>query len=189
MTATPPVTKAKNAADFLKICEAHNIEYVKFTFTDLRSKRQSTYQHISTLDKDMVEQGIYFDGSSILGWKAINESDMNLVPDLNKICIDPFAAQPTLQVFCDVFDPITNEPYGRDPRSIGKKAEAYLKSTGIADTASFGPEAEFFVFDDVRYSTSQNKMAYEIDGEEGPYNTDTMYDGGNMGHRPGPKGG
>src|SRR5690606_35909234 len=110
-----------------------------------------------------------FDGSSIAGWKAINESDMVLVPDAETAVLDPFAAQPTLILFCDVHEPGTGQPYGRDPRSIAKKAEAFLVSTGIGDTAYFGPEAEFFVFDDVRYKVAMNVGMYELDYEEGPH--------------------
>ena len=130
-----------------------------------------------------------FDGSSIAGWKAINESDMILRPDLTTAVLDPFAAAPTLDVFCDVYEPSTGQPYSRDPRSIARAAEKYLQSTGIADTGFFGPEAEFFIFDDVRIDVSMNRVSYEIDSMEGPYNSNRSYDGGNMGHRPGVKGG
>jgi len=130
-----------------------------------------------------------FDGSSIAGWKAINESDMTLKPDLSTAVMDPFAAQPTLVLICDVLDPITGQPYGRDPRSIAKKATAYLASTGIGDTAYFGPEAEFFVFDDVRFDVAPNSTFYKLDSEEGAYNTGKKYEEGNTGHRPKTKGG
>ncbi len=182
-------TKAKNAADLLKIMETHQIEFLDFWFTDPRGKKHHIAQHTSTIDKDMIEKGIFFDGSSIDGWKYINESDMNIVPDLDRIAIDPFTAQATLKIFCDVYEPLTNKPYERDPRSIAKKAEEYMKSTGIADSCSFGPEAEFFVFDDVRISTAQHKVSFEIDSPEAPNNSDREYPTGNMGHRPGPKGG
>ena len=130
-----------------------------------------------------------FDGSSIAGWKAINESDMTLAPDLSTAVMDPFSAQPQLVLFCDVSEPATGQPYARDPRSTAKKAEAYLKSTGIGDTAMFGPEAEFFVFDDVRFKVDMNHCFFEFESEEGPYMSGRSMDEGNTGHRPGPKGG
>ncbi len=178
-----------NFAPFFKLIKEHGIEYVAFRFTDLRGKLQHTAQHISTVDEDLLEDGIMFDGSSIAGWKAINESDMILRPDLATAVLDPFAAAPTLDVFCDVYEPSTGQPYSRDPRSIARAAEQYLKATGIADTGFFGPEAEFFIFDDVRIDVSMNRVSYEIDSMEGPYNSNRAYDGGNMGHRPGIKGG
>src|SRR5690606_27741707 len=126
------------------LIEEHGVKYVDFRFTDPRGKLQHTAQHVCTIDENFLSEGLMFDGSSISGWKAINESDMILMPDLDTICLDPFAAQPTLSVFCDIHDPATGQPYSRDPRSICKAAEKYLKSTGVADTAYFGPEAEFF---------------------------------------------
>ena len=130
-----------------------------------------------------------FDGSSIAGWKAINESDMVLLPDTATAVIDPFYAQTTLAVFCDILEPSTGEAYARDPRGTAKLAEAYLKSTGVGDTIVFGPEAEFFIFDDVKFSTSPYKTGFEIDSVELPTNTDTAYETGNLGHRPRTKGG
>ena len=130
-----------------------------------------------------------FDGSSIAGWKAINESDMLLMPDLDRSYIDPFYQQTTLFLFCDVLNPDTGEPYNRDPRSIAKKALNYVKSANIGDAVYFGPEAEFFIFDDVRWSTSPHKTGYSFDTVELPSNTDREYPEGNRGHRPGPKGG
>ncbi len=130
-----------------------------------------------------------FDGSSIAGWKAINESDMVLMPDASTAVMDPFAAQPSLILVCDVYEPGTGQPYGRDPRSIAKKAEAFLKSAGVGDTAYFGPEVEFFVFDDVRFKVAMNQVSHVIDSDEGPYVTDKKYPEGNMGHRPPVKGG
>lgn len=181
--------KIKDAAAFMKVIEEHDIQYVDFNFTDPRGKLQHTAQHIDSIDKDMIDNGIYFDGSSIAGWKAIDESDMRLKPDLNKVSIDPFSAQAQLKIFCDVMEPSTDKPYNRDPRSIAKKAEDYLKATGIADTVYFGPEAEFFVFDDVKINVDMNHVGYKVDSEEGPYNSGRDYDYGNMGHRPGIKGG
>ena len=181
--------KSKSTNDFLKELEAAEIQYIDFNFTDLRGKWQHTAQHIDSIDKDLIEGGIYFDGSSIAGWKSINESDMILKPDITKWCLDPFAAEPTMKVFCDVHDPATGKPYNRDPRSIARKAEDYLKKSGIADTVYVGPEAEFFVFEDVRINIDMNHVSYRVDSEEGPYNAGTAYDGGNMGHRPRVKGG
>lgn len=179
----------KSYADFEKAKKDHDLQYIGFQFTDPRGKMQHTDQHISTLDKDMFEQGIMIDGSSIAGWKVINESDMCLVPDWGKCWLDPFAAQPTLKVFCTIIEPSSGEPYDRCPRVVAKKAEDYLKKAGLADTAYFGPEAEFFVFDDVRINVSMNEVGYRIDSKEGPYNSGSIYEEGNTGHRPGVKGG
>lgn len=179
----------KNASELLKYCDENGIQYVGFNFTDLRGKWQVTYQHIDSVDADLLKEGIFFDGSSIAGWKSINESDMILRPDVTKVILDPFAAQPTIKVFCDVIEPSTGKNYDRDPRSIAGAAEAYAKSTGVADAIYFGPEAEFFIFDDVKINVDMNHVSYRVDSEEGPYNRGTDYDGGNMGHRPGVKGG
>ena len=180
---------SKSTNDFLKALEENEVEYIDFNFTDMRGKWQHTAQHLDSIDKDMIETGIFFDGSSIAGWKSINESDMILKPDVSKWCIDPFSAQPTMKVFCDVIEPATGQPYNRDPRSIAKAAEKYLQKTGVADTINVGPEAEFFIFEDVRVNVEMNHVSYRIDSEEGPYNRGTEYDGGNLGHRPGVKGG
>lgn len=182
-------TKFKNSADFIKSLQEQDIQFIDFNFSDLRGKWQHTAQHIDSVDKDLLDEGIYFDGSSIAGWKDINESDMRLKPDINKTCMDPFSAQSTIKVFCDVVEPTDDTPYNRDPRSIAKAAEAYLKSTGIADAIYCGPEAEFFVFDDVRINVDMNHVGYRIDSHEGPYNTGREYADGNMGHRPRIKGG
>lgn len=181
------MSEAINA--LFEMVKENDIKYVDLRFTDMRGKMQHTAQHISTVDEDMFEEGIMFDGSSIAGWKAINESDMTLMPDPSTAVLDPFAAQPQLNVFCDVLEPSTGQPYGRDPRSIAKKAIAYMASSGIGDKAFFGPEAEFFVFDDVRFGVDQNHTYFSIDGEEGPYNSGRDYPDGNMGHRPKAKGG
>ena len=173
----------------MKMIEENDVQYVDFRFSDPRGKLQHTAQHVSTVDEDLLTEGVMFDGSSIAGWKAINESDMILIPDLSTAHMDPFAAQPLLNIFCDVYEPSTGQPYSRDPRSTAKAAEAYLASTGIGDTAFFGPEAEFFVFDDVRIKVDQNHVMYKIDSEEGPYNSGSEFPDGNLGHRPGPKGG
>ena len=180
---------SKELAEFFKLIKEHEIEYVSFRFTDIRGKLQHTAQHVSTVDEDLLTDGIMFDGSSIAGWKDINESDMILQPDVTTARLDPFSAAPTLDVFCDIYEPSTGQPYTRDPRSIAKAAENYLKSTGVADTSFFGPEAEFFIFDDVRINVAMNRVSYEIDSTEGPYNSGRAYEAGNMGHRPGIKGG
>lgn len=181
--------KLKNFAEMVKFCKDNDVQYVDFLFADLRGKQQHTAQHISTIDEAFLTEGVFFDGSSIAGWKAINESDMLLKPDINKVALDPFAAQPTLKIFCDVVEPTTGKPYSRCPRSIAKAAENHIKSIGIADQAFFGPEAEFFVFDDVRYSVKMNKVGFEIDSIESPHNTDRVYADGNLAHRSRIKGG
>ncbi|MGY6533309.1 type I glutamate--ammonia ligase [Glycocaulis sp.] len=173
----------------LKKIKDENIEYVDLRFTDTKGKLQHVTFDKSMVDADFFEDGQMFDGSSISGWKAINESDMVLKPDTASAFVDPFFQEPTLAVFCDIYDPVSGEPYNRDPRTTAKKAETYLASAGVGDTAYFGPEAEFFVFDDVRWKTAQNETGYVLDSEEGPYNSGTMMEGGNLGHRPGPKGG
>ena len=173
----------------LDMMKENDVEFVDFRFTDPRGKWQHTAQHVSTVDEDLLTDGIMFDGSSIAGWKAINESDMILMPDLNTAVMDPFTAQPQLILFCDVLEPATGEPYSRDPRGTAKLALAHLAASGVGDAAFFGPEAEFFVFDDVRFENSMNRSFYEVDSIEGPYNTGTDYPEGNMGHRPAIKGG
>ncbi len=179
----------KSPSDLIKFCKDHDVQYVDFLFADLRGKQQHTAQHISTVDEDLIKDGIFFDGSSIAGWKAINESDMILKPDLSRVALDPFSAQPTLKIFCDVIEPSTGKNYSRCPRSIAKAAEQYIQTIGLADNAYFGPEAEFFVFDDVKYAVRMNKVSFEIDSCEGPYNTDKQIGEGNLAHRPRVKGG
>jgi glutamine synthetase len=188
MTATTGI-KVKNASEFVKLCRDNDVQYVDFLFCDMRGRQQHTAQHISTIDEDFLNEGIFFDASSIAGWKAINESDMLLRPDLNKIALDPFAAQPTIKVYCDVIEPTTGKPYTRCPRAIAKAAEAYIKSAGFADQAFFGPEAEFFIFDDVKYSVKMNKVSFEVDSIESPHNNDRSYPEGNLAHRSPVKGG
>ncbi|MDB5368222.1 MAG: glnA [Rhodospirillales bacterium] len=176
-------------AKVMDLIKEHDVKYVDLRFTDPRGKLQHTAQHVVTIDEDAFHDGIMFDGSSIAGWKAINESDMILKLDASTAILDPFAAQPTIAIFCDIIEPSTGQPYNRDPRSIAKAAEAYAKSTGIADTVFFGPEAEFFVFDDVRYQVDMNKVSYEFDSEEGPYNMGRKYEDGNLAHKIPVKGG
>jgi glutamine synthetase len=178
-----------DTAKVLDMINENDAKYVDFRFTDPRGKWQHLAHHVRTITDEFLNDGVPFDGSSIAGWKAINESDMLLVPDCSTAVLDPFAAQTSVIVFCDVHEPLTGQPYGRDPRSIAKKAEQYLVSTGIGDKAYFGPEAEFFIFDDVRYESSMNTASYSIDSEEGPYVTNKEYPDGNTGHRPPIKGG
>ncbi len=174
---------------FFKLLRDSKAEYVSFRFTDLRGKLQHTAQHISTVDEALIAEGVMFDGSSIAGWKAINESDMVLRPDVSTAVLDPFTAIATVNVFCDVYEPATGKPYNRDPRSIARAAEEYLKASGIGDTAYFGPEAEFFIFDDVRFDVSMNRVGYQIDSVESPANSAREYEHGNLAHRPAVKGG
>ena len=181
--------KCKNPADLLKAIKDNDVEFVDLRFTDPRGK----WQHLSMCSDFVVEDsftdGIMFDGSSIAGWKAINESDMALIPDAASAMMDPFTAQSHMIVNCDILEPSTGQLYGRDPRSTAKRGEAYLAATGIGDTAYFGPEPEFFVFDDVRFNVSMNKCFYEFDSEEGPYVSGKIMEEGNGGHRPPVKGG
>jgi glutamine synthetase len=144
---------------------------------------------VSIVDDEVFTEGVMFDGSSIAGWKAINESDMTLMPDPVTAVMDPFYSAPTLSIVCDILEPATGEPYGRDPRGMAKKAQAYLQSTGIGDTAYFGPEAEFFIFDDVRFAADPYNTSFRLDSIELPTNGDTPYEGGNLGHRVQTKGG
>jgi len=175
--------------DVLKRIKDENIKYVDLRFTDPRGKWQHVTFDQTLVDEEMFAEGTMFDGSSIAGWKAINESDMNLMPDPNTATMDPFFADPTLSIICDVMEPSTMEPYSRDPRGIAKKAEAYMKSTKVGDAVYFGPEAEFFVFDDVRYKVTPYSSSYSMDDVELPTNSDTEYEGGNLGHRIRTKGG
>ena len=173
----------------LEMIAENEVKFVDLRFTDPRGKWQHLAMDADVIDEDFFSEGVMFDGSSIAGWKAINESDMVLMPDASTAVIDPFAAQNELILFCDIHEPSTGEGYSRDPRSIAKRAENYLKFSGIGDTASFGPEAEFFIFDDVRFNVSAEKVAYEINEEEGPYMRGAEIEGGNKGHRPPEKGG
>ncbi len=179
----------KTPDDVIKFVKAESIDFIDLRFTDPRGKWQHLTMVSEFVDADAFEDGIMFDGSSIEGWKDINESDMALIPDATTAVMDPFSAQPQLILFCDINEPSTGQGYNRDPRSVAKKAEAYLASTGIGDTAYFGPEPEFFVFDDVRFDVQMNKCFYEFDSEEGPYVTGKILEESNTGHRPGIKGG
>lgn len=175
--------------DILKQIKDDDIQYVDLRFTDPRGKMQHVTMDASVVDEDMFADGVMFDGSSIAGWKAINESDMTLMPDASTVAKDPFFQAPTLAIFCDILDPVSGEGYNRDPRMTAKKAEAYVKSSGAGDTVYVGPEAEFFVFDDVRFSTEPYNTGFLLDSSELPVNSYSEYEGGNMGHRPRTKGG
>lgn len=178
-----------NVEDVLNLIKKNEIRYVDLRFTDTLGKEQhvSLPQHV--LDGEMFESGKMFDGSSIKGWQGIHESDLTLMPDATTAVLDPFCEEPTLNLRCDVVDPNTMQGYERDPRSVARRAEAYLKSTGIADTCYFGPEPEFFIFDDVRWKIDMSGASYSVDSDEAAWNSDKMMDGGNVGHRPGVKGG
>ena len=180
---------ANTAADVLKKIKEEEIEWVDLRFTDPKGKWQHLTMVASVMGEDEWTDGLMFDGSSIEGWKAINESDMILKPDLDAVYTDPFSATPMLIVFCDIVEPSTGEGYARDPRTTAKRAEAYLATTGIGDTVYVGPEAEFFMFDDVKFETSYNTSYFKIDDIELPTNTGREYEGGNLGHRPRAKGG
>ncbi|MBN1995664.1 MAG: type I glutamate--ammonia ligase [Anaerolineae bacterium] len=163
---------AETVKDVMALIKEHNIKMVDFRFTDL----PGTWQHFSMstrlVNEDLFDEGLGFDGSSVRGFQEIQESDMILIPDPTTAFVDPIFEVPTLVIMCDVYDPVTRQPYSRDPRYVAKKAEAYLKKTGIADTAYFGPEAEFFLFDTVRYGGGTNSSFYEIDSKEGWWNSD-----------------
>lgn len=178
-----------SAKDIIKRIKDEEIEWVDVRFTDPKGKWQHLTMCAGVIGEDELEDGLMFDGSSIEGWKAINESDMILKPDLEAVYIDPFSATPMMIIFCDIVEPSTGELYSRDPRSTAKRAEAYLRTTGIGDTVYVGPEAEFFMFDDVRFENSYNTSYYKIDDIELPTNSGTKYESGNMGHRPRAKGG
>ena len=145
-------------AAFLKLVKDNEAEFIDFRFTDSKGKWQHTTMVVDAVDEDILSEGLMFDGSSISGWKEINESDMILQPDLSSAIVDPFSVQSTIIVFCDVIEPNTGRGYERDPRSTAKRAEAYLSYTGIGDTAFFGPELEFFVFDDVQFDVRMNAI-------------------------------
>ena len=175
------------AKEVMKMIKDNDVKYVDFRFTDPRGKWQHVTFDVSMIEEDTFAEGQMFDGSSIAGWKAIHESDMNLMPDPATACIDPFFAETTLVLVCDVLEPTTGEPYSRDPRGMAKKAEALVRSMGLGDTIYFGPEAEFFVFDDVRYKADPYNTGFKLDSIELPTNSDTDYEGGNLGHRIGVK--
>ena len=173
----------------LQMIKDEEAAYVDIRFTDVRGKLQHVTVDVDMVDEDFLDEGFMFDGSSIAGWKSIENSDMKLMADTTSAYVDPFYAEKTVCIHCSIVEPDTGEAYERDPRGTAQKAEAYLKASGIGDVAYMGPEAEFFLFDDVRFSNSINKVSYEVDASDASWNTDTEYEMGNMGHRPGLKGG
>ncbi|MDP3122455.1 type I glutamate--ammonia ligase [Polynucleobacter sp.] len=179
----------KTVADVMKLVKEKECTFVDFRFVDTKGKEQHTTVPISHFDEDKFESGHAFDGSSIAGWKGIEASDMLLMPDPTAAYIDPFYEEPTLVITCDVIEPSDGKGYDRDPRSIAKRAEAYLKGTGLGDTAYFGPEPEFFIFDGVRWGDNMKGCFVKIDSEEAPWSSSAEIEGGNTGHRPGKKGG
>lgn len=180
---------ANSAKDILKMIEEKEIEWVDLRFTDPKGKWQHLSMCAGVLGEDELEEGLMFDGSSIEGWKVINESDMILKPDLDAVYFDPFSATPMMILFCDIVEPGTGELYARDPRSTAKRAEAFVKTLGIGDTIYVGPEAEFFMFDDVKFTDGYSGNGFQIDDIELPNNSDKSYEEGNLGHRPRAKGG
>ena len=178
-----------SAQDILKKIKDEEIEFVDLRFSDTLGKEQHLTLPASQVDEDMLAEGKMFDGSSIVGWKGISESDMVLMPDTEAAFVDPFAEYSTLNLRCDVLEPDTLQAYNRCPRSLAKRAEAYLAASGVADAAFFGPEPEFFVFDDVRWKNEMAGCSYQIDSEEASWNTHKEYTDGNTGHRPRTKGG
>ena len=178
-----------SVTNVLQMIKDQDVQFIDFRFTDTRGKEQHVSIPAALVDEDLFEDGKMFDGSSIAGWKGIQESDMILMPDAGSAVIDPFLQDTTLLLRCDVIEPATKQGYDRDPRSIAKKAEAYLGSTGIGDAAYFGPEAEFFIFDSVRWTNDISSAAYEIESREAAWSSDRDYDEGNIGHRPVVKGG
>jgi glutamine synthetase len=173
----------------LNLIKENNVKFVDFRFTDTRGKEQHVSVPAHVVDEDLFEEGKMFDGSSIAGWKGINESDMILMPEAESAVLDLFADEITLNLRCDVIEPATMQGYERDPRSLAKRAENYLKSTGIADTAYFGPENEFFIFDDVRWGSDIRGSFCKVDSQEAGWNSEKVYPDGNLGHRPSLKGG
>ena len=172
-----------------ELINEHEARYADLRFCDTRGKEQHVTVPVSQITDNFFKNGKMFDGSSIAGWKGIHESDMVLMPDTGSAFLDPFYDEATINIRCDVLEPLTMEGYARDPRSLAKRAEEYMKSTGIADSAFFGPEPEFFIFDEARWGDSINSAFYEVDSEEGSWNSDRPYEDSNTGHRPSVKGG
>lgn len=177
------------ATHLKKLINEHRVEFADLRFTDLRGKEHHVTLPINRVDDALFQHGKIIDGSSFSGWQSINKSDLILIPDAHSAILDPFCHHPTLLLRCDVYDPETKAPYSGDPRSLAKRAEAYLQSTDIADVCYFGQEVEFFIFDDVRWDLKMNGCFYEVDSEEAAWNTDALSEEGNMGHRPRIKGG
>ncbi|MCS4306002.1 glutamine synthetase [Rheinheimera pacifica] len=178
-----------SASSVLSLIKENEVKFVDLRFTDTKGKEQHVTVPVNQISEDFFEDGKMFDGSSISGWKGINDSDMILMPDASTAVLDPFFEETTLNITCDVIEPSTMQGYDRDPRSIAKRAEEYLKSTGIADTVLFGPEPEFFMFDDIRFETTMSGSFFKINSTEAAWNSGTSYEDGNKGHRPSVKGG
>src|SRR6201993_644643 len=176
-------------SDVIKLIKEKQVKFADLRFTDTRGKEQHVTIPARLVDEDFFRDGKMFDGSSIAGWKGINESDMILALDASTAILDPFFEETTVNIRCDVIEPSTMQGYERDPRSLAKRAEAYLKSTGIADYALFGPENEFFIFDSITFENGMNGCAYKIDSVQGAWNSNKEYETGNTGHRPTIKGG
>ena len=176
-------------ADVLKMVKENEIKFVDFRFTDTKGKEQHVSVPVKAFGEDKFTEGHAFDGSSIAGWKGIEASDMILMPDPDSAFVDPFYDEPTLVLSCDVIEPSTGKGYDRDPRSLGHRAEAYLKASGLGDAAYFGPEPEFFIFDAVEWSDNMSGSSSKIYSEEAAWSTDGKFEGGNLGHRPTVKGG
>jgi len=174
--------------EFFEFCRKHKAEMIDVKFTDLLGTWQHCTIPTEAWDESLFEDGLGFDGSSIRGWQGIHLSDMLAVPIAGTACLDPFFARPTVSVIANVVDPVTKETYSRDPRFIARKAEAYLKETGIADTCNIGPEPEFFIFDEVRFEQNERRGMYEIDSIEGAWNT-ARFEEPNLGYKPSFKGG
>jgi len=175
--------------DLLALINEHDAKFVDLRFTDTRGKEQHITIQAHCVDDDFIEHGKMIDGSSFKGWQKIHKSDLALVPDLSTAMLDPFYQDNTIILRCNVHDPMTKSDYDRDPRSIAERAERYLRSTGIADDALFGPEPEFFIFDDVRWHTSMSGAFYKVNSDEAHWNSGVEMNGGNTGHRPSIKGG
>lgn len=173
----------------LGLIKENDVRWVDLRFTDTKGKEQHVTIPATEIDDGFFEEGKMFDGSSISGWKGINESDMILMPDDSTAVMDPFTDDNTLNLRCGIVEPSTMQGYNRDPRSIAERAEAYMKSTGIADSCMFGPEPEFFVFDDVKWHADMSGAGYEINSEEAAWSSNKSFSDGNIGHRPGVKGG
>jgi glutamine synthetase len=178
-----------NVEEFFEFCKNNEVEFVDFRFTDLKGMWHHLTYKLSAVSKELLENGMPFDGSSVDAWQPINKSDMILKPDVPTAFLDPFTADPTIIVFCDVYDIYKGQMYEKCPRSIAKKALEHLSEIGIGDEAFFGPENEFFIFDDVKFRDDTNSAYFRVDSTEGEWSTDTDYEFGNMGHRPGTKGG
>ncbi|GLQ73059.1 glutamate--ammonia ligase [Vibrio penaeicida] len=173
----------------LSLIQENEVKFVDLRFTDTKGKEQHISIPAHQIDADFFEEGKMFDGSSVAGWKGINESDMVMMPDASSAVLDPFTEDATLNVRCDILEPATMQGYDRDPRSIAKRAEEYMRSSGVADTVLVGPEPEFFLFDDVKFNTDMSGSFFKIDDIEAAWNTGSEIEGGNKGHRPGVKGG